>query len=241
MHGRRRWVLARENGFLSMWTWLQDNHGPVSALASIFTLAIWTLYFQILLSSYHHRLRPKILINRGAGHTLHAHCVIANMSAEPIYIEAILADIGFRGEQDSIVRRRCSLSDLDLDIKSTENSDLRPQWFQGPLDSGEFISVGTYHHLLDRAASSAGVTSPICEVTLTVVATYTAQDALVAACRTFDIERDDGGDVLMPRSLTATQIRSRAEQQALERWMKGRMPAREKGNRRTYMPGRRGT
>lgn len=214
-----------------MWTWLQDNHGPVSALASIFTLVIWTLYFQLLLSNYRYHLRPKILINRGAGHTLHAHCVIANMSAEPIYIEAIVADIGFRGEDDSIARQRCSLSDLDLDIKTTENSDLRPQWFQGPLESGEFISVGTYKHLVNKAAASAGVTSPICELTVTVVATYTAQDALVAACRTFDIESDGNGAILAPRSLTAMQIRSRAERRALERWMEGKIPPRPRSRK----------
>ena len=75
-----------------LWSWLRENHGAVSALASLATLVVWTLYFQMLLMNYRRTLRPKILINRGAGHRLQAHCLIANMSAEPIYIEAVLLD-----------------------------------------------------------------------------------------------------------------------------------------------------
>ncbi|WP_367715025.1 hypothetical protein AB2N04_13975 [Nitratireductor sp. GISD-1A_MAKvit] len=113
-----------------MWNWLEEYHGSVSALASVLTLVIWTLYFQILLSSYRRTLRAKILINRGAGQHLDAHCLIANMSAEPIYIEAVLVDVGLGGGEEGAMQwQRCSLSDLDLDVQ--DRSDPRPQWFQG--------------------------------------------------------------------------------------------------------------
>ncbi|MCR4264679.1 hypothetical protein [Nitratireductor sp. ZSWI3] len=203
-----------------MWAWLQQNHGQVSALASVLTLVIWTLYFQLLLSSYRYRLRPKILINRGAGHTLKAHCLIANMSAEPVYIEAVVTDLGCRTDGDRVTRHRCSLSELDLEVSS--GGDPRPQWFQGPLKSGEWIDIGTYERLIDRARKTTGVTDPVCEVTVTVVATYTAQDSPVAAFRTFELGNHGDCPILAPRTFTATQIRSRAARRAIERSMLGR-------------------
>ncbi|MAW87291.1 MAG: hypothetical protein CMJ42_12255 [Phyllobacteriaceae bacterium] len=201
-----------------MWTWLQDNHGAVSALANIATLAVWTLYFQLLLGNYRHRIRPKILINQGAGHSLHAHCLIANMSAEPVYFEAIITDIGYRsGDETTYRRSRCSLSDLDVEV--SDQGDRRPQWMQGPLDSSEFIDIGSYGQLIDRTTEQGDIVDTVHELTVTIVATYTARDTPVAARRTFDLRRTERGTQLEPQTYTAEQIRSRAELRSIRAYL----------------------
>ncbi|MFC5583789.1 hypothetical protein ACFPOD_01585 [Nitratireductor kimnyeongensis] len=220
----------QETIFQAIWAWLQNNHGAVGALASLATLVVWTLYFQMLLMSYRRTLRPKILINRGAGQRLQAHCLVANMSAEPIYIEAVLLDVGYlaNGEK-AVARSRYSLSELDLDILN--GSDRSPQWFQGPLDSSEWVDIGTFQQLIGKVLEqdrTAEGTWPVDrnpalerlrELTVIVVATYRAQDLLVAARRSFDVEEDMIGRRLIPRHFTAEQIRSRRDRRALERMM----------------------
>ena len=181
-----------------MWIWLQDNHGAVSAIANMATLVVWTLYFQLLLGNYRDRIRPKILINQGAGHSLRSHCLIANMSAEPIYVEAVITDAGYRSGSDKAFRRsRCSLSDLDLEV--SDQGDRRPQWLQGPLDSSELIDIGTYQQLIDRTMTQGETADTIDELTVTIVATYTARDRPVAARRSFDVRRSRHGTRLEPR------------------------------------------
>ena len=201
-----------------MWIWLQDNHGAVSAIANMATLVVWTLYFQLLLGNYRDRIRPKILINQGAGHSLRSHCLIANMSAEPIYVEAVITDAGYRSGSDKAFRRsRCSISDLDLEV--SDQGDRRPQWLQGPLDSSELIDIGTYQQLIDRTMTQGETADTIDELTVTIVATYTARDRPVAARRSFDVRRSRHGTRLEPRTYTAEQIRSRAALRSIRAYM----------------------
>lgn len=191
----------------AVWAWLGNNQGQVGAVLSALTLGVWVLYLQLLLNSYRHQRRPKILINMGAGHTIDAKCVVANMSAEPIYIEAVVLSLALRERQ--VV---CTLSNLNA--PSTPEVDPRSQWFQGTLDSGELLDLGSYGDLIER--TGVRPTDAASMLTVTVVATYTAEDGLVAAERAFDLTRESGNCLLHPRSLVARQIRSRRARRALE-------------------------
>lgn len=126
-----------------MWDWLQQNSGAISSLATLATLIVWIGYFQVLLNGYRHRMRPRILINRGGGRNIDARCVLSNMSAEPIYIEAIVISMKEQDE-DQI----CSLSDFE--IRSPDQSDPRVKMLQGPLDSAEMVDIGSYREILQQ-------------------------------------------------------------------------------------------
>ncbi|WP_367715024.1 hypothetical protein AB2N04_13970 [Nitratireductor sp. GISD-1A_MAKvit] len=92
--------------------------------------------------------------------------------------------------------------------------------FRGPLDSSEWIDIGTYRQLIGQAVARGEAASRMRQVTITVVATYRAQDTLVAARRTFDITRDSAGERLSPRNFTAEQIRSRRQRRVIEQLMR---------------------
>lgn len=199
-----------------MWDFVKNNHGAISAIASALMLVIWALYFQLLLNSYRHRIRPKININRGGGRSSGSRCVITNMSAEAIYVEAIIVSLHDGGK-----KRICSLSDLDITLSA--DRDIRPQLFQGPLESGEFIDIGSFDGLIERAEdisegeeADPGVAE---SVEVMVVATYTADDGLVAAERRFDLPRQDGRRLLAPVTFSTRQIRSRWERRSIEKIM----------------------
>jgi hypothetical protein len=214
---------AADDESYDMWDWLKDNHGAVSATASILTLFVWTLYFQLLYNNYRRLRRPRILINRGAGQTTDAKCIVANMSAEAIYIEAVL--LSFGSEDADAEPTVCSLSDLDT-TTAQEDVDPRRAWLQGPLHSGELIDIGSYQSLMDKASGSAGGArededgrAVAAKLTVTVVASYLSEDGLVAAERVFDLDDTARPTRLMPRRTSARQIRSTRSRRSIERLM----------------------
>lgn len=176
-----------------MWSWLSENHGAVSALASCMTLVVWLLYFQLLYLGFRNTQRASILISIAGGPQLAAECILANLSREPVYVEAVA--ISVVGEDGTNVR---SLSDLQMDAT---RSDVRSGAMQGPLGSSEMILLGTFRDLLLRAECEQ---SDDIRFTLTAIATYSGGDRLVGAEREFLLR----GDRLRSTSLEARQLRS---------------------------------
>ncbi|QQM28963.1 hypothetical protein JET14_11445 [Martelella lutilitoris] len=210
-----------------VWGWINANSGALSAIASFCTLVIWAIYLQLIFSGFREGRRAKILINRGAGPTLEGHCLVANMSAKPIYIDAVLLDFTLKDE-DGDRNLRYSLSNLNFDEDGTP--DPRKRWFQGPLDSGEHLDLGSFRTLIGKMSPKGfDDFENIADVKLTVVATYTSEDQPVAAERSFDILRKEGDLLLSPRAYSATQIRSRSARRRIESEMRA-MHSSERGD-----------
>ncbi|TNB46689.1 hypothetical protein FF124_17020 [Martelella lutilitoris] len=201
-----------------VWGWINANSGALSAIASICTIVIWAIYLQLIFSGFREGRRAKILINRGAGPTLDGHCLVANMSAKPIYVDAVLLDFSLKDDEGNR-DFRYSLSNLNFD--ENDSRDQRERWFQGPLDSGEHIDLGSFKTLIGKMSPKGfDDFENIADVKLTVVATYTSEDQPVAAERSFDIIRTDGDLLLSPRSYSANQIRSRSARKRIENEMR---------------------
>lgn len=196
-----------------MWRWFIDNAAVVSALSSLAMLGVWLLYLQLFYSSYRHRLRPKILITRGGGHTVKSRCILTNMSPEIVYIEAIILRLAF-GDREVL----CSLSDIDR--VGRQGVDQRSELFQGPISSGEYLDLGSFKDLIVTAMQEVDVEAAIEDLralTVTAVGSYTWHDQLAAAERHFTVRLEDGKRLLDPDHLTARQIRSRREKQKITR------------------------
>lgn len=185
-----------------MWSWLGENHGAVSAIASCLTLVVWLLYFQLLYLGFRQTQRANILITVAGGPVIDAECILANMSRQPIYVEAVA--IAVTRSDGTIVQ---SLSDLQMD---TSGNDLRSSAMQGPLASGEMIALGSFRKLLARA----GCTDQDREISfsLTAIALYAGEDRLVAAERDFLVRNDS----LLSKTASARQLRSRRDSLRLD-------------------------
>lgn len=199
-----------------MWGWLNDNSDAISAIAGVATLGLWAIYLQLLLSSYLEGRRAKILINRGGTPTLDGHCLVANMSAKAIFIDAVLLDLTAAAGQDKR-HFSYSLSNLTFD---DDGSDPRVRLFQGPLDAAEHVDLGSFRALITRM-SPPGFDrfETIEDIRITIVATYASEDSPVAAERIFDIIGGQSELVLSPRSYAAHQLRSRKARQRIRRTM----------------------
>ncbi|MEO1987140.1 MAG: hypothetical protein ABGX47_10900 [Martelella sp.] len=207
-----------------MWTWLDQHGAAVDSVLSAATLIVWVLYFQLLLNSYRHRSRPKILINRAGGDTLDTHCIITNMSAEAIYLETVLLHVV--GDNDD---QTFALSEVGAGNSSGSSAQ---KWYQGPLASGELSDIGSYTSIIERFRKGElrkignADFGPIRSLTVIAVASYTARDRLIAAERTFDFIEEE--TILRPRRYAATQIRSGRKRRQIEEFMvtntAGKMP-----------------
>lgn len=202
--------------------WVSSNHELASLLVSGGMLLIWVTYLQVFLAGYRRQRRGAILITLGQGRGLDGHCLVTNMSAEPVYILALIAQV--EGQDD--VRSR-AITELEGEQWS-EPSDLRLWTRQGPLDSSELRDMGTLrsmlNHVLDADAVAASseedrerLADGLRSVVIRVIAAHGSEDLLIGAERAFDVARDGSGLTLRPRSHGTRQIRSRRERRRLSR------------------------
>jgi len=202
-----------------MWNWVNENASAISAVASVCTLLIWAIYLQLIFSGFREGRRAKILINRGGSPTLDGHCLVANMSAKALFIDAVLLDFTVKNGADRD-HFSYSLSNLTFDDDSV--SDPRAKLFQGPLDAAEHLDLGSFRKLISKMSPPDFDSFETIEnIRITIVATYTSEDRPVAAERVFDIDGERGDLMVSPRSYAATQLRSQRQRRRIERMMRG--------------------
>ena len=201
-----------------MWGWVNENAGAISAVASVATLFIWAIYLQLIFSGFREGRRAKILINRGGSPTLDGHCLVANMSAKALFIDAVLLDLTVKNGTDS-EHFSYSLSNLTFDENNA--SDPRAKLFQGPLAAAEHLDLGTFRALIAKMSPpDFDRFETIENINITIVATYTSEDRPVAAERVFDIVGQRDELVVSPRRYAASQLRSQRQRRRIERLMR---------------------
>lgn len=199
-----------------MFQWISDNSSTISVVANVAMVLVWVTYLQLLLASYRRQRQSTILINRGAGSTLDARCLVSNMSAEPIYVQNIIATLKC-GEQSW----KAAVTDLE-DFRSDEIEHAGEATNQGPLGVGDYADLGRFKYLAWRAARNAGVeiedaAKEFDAIELTVVAAYGPDKYSVAARREYRIDNETGN--LTPTTLSSIQIRSRRERREIDRYL----------------------
>ena len=198
-----------------MWDWIENNQGSISAFASLATLCVWLAYLQLFYNSYRHRLRSKLMITRGGGHSLTSRCMLTNMSAEIAFIQAVIVELTLTDRQLT-----CSLSDIDRSRR--DGHDPRSELFQGPVLSGEYLDLGSFEDLAAEAMRSCHhgpELADVREMAVTAVGTYTWHDRIVAAERSFKVSCERGQRLLKAESAAARQVRSRRRLRRIARIM----------------------
>jgi len=197
-----------------MLEFIESHHQSINVFINAAMLLVWAFYFQMLFNSHRRGMRAKLLINRSAGHDLGAQCVISNMSAEAVYLEAVVM---FLRLEETI--HECSLTDLENLTRAPEG-DARTHWFQGPLKPGEFITLGSFENLIQTCAEHDSFdVSALKEFDFLVVATYGPDSAPVGAQRTFRIDRQSTGGFRW-RAGHTQQLRSFWRRRGLQRYLR---------------------
>lgn len=188
-----------------MVSWLTENTALVQVLVGIVTALVWIFYLQILVSGLRRQRRTEILIHLGGSQGLDARTIISNLGFEPIYVLEIMLTIwSSDGERETSIADRTEIAKEDLASPGATT-------FQGPLKSGEYVDIGSFENLLQRArwnTSDELDPSAISRVELKVAAISAASSSVVAAKRQFQIDIQNDQCRIRPKTLYALQIRS---------------------------------
>lgn len=196
--------------------WIAANSELLNVAANVGMLVVWITYLQVFLAGYNRQKKAKILINLGGGTGLQAHCLVTNMSAEPVYIHTLTAEL--RYPDGSISARVTEMGDAE---KWQEPSELNLWTRQGPLESGRVRDMGTMQSIIDHVRHQSVATprsagqDNLEEIRLRIVAEYGSEDLLVGAERVFGTKFSAGEVHLRPQTLTAVQIRSPGERRRM--------------------------
>lgn len=192
-----------------MWEWIKDSANALAMFASYGTLVVWLVYLQILVIGIKRRRRANILITRGKGADLKASLLVSNMSAEAIYVKSLIVRIEMDGQAIEH-----SLSDLE----SISDQD---EYTQGPLDSGEWMRIGTFEEVVEHLAEEEGGSAEnwrdeLGAIELTVAAVYGPDDLLAGATRRFEVDSSQQPSRMRPSEPDTRQMRSQRERRALK-------------------------
>lgn len=183
-----------------MFEWIGQYSDTLSVLLTGLSAIVWLGYLQILSTQLSRSRRPVILISRSAGRGLTARLFVSNMSAAPIYVTSLVAELDT--DDATSVAIITDSDDISSDMPSKATNE-------GPLGSGQFLDVGTYGTLLDRVETHSRPSvkaADIRRMTLTVAASSGYSARLVGARRTFLLGSEDGEIVFSPEALDTTQI-----------------------------------
>jgi len=200
---------------------MTQNSQTLTTLANAGMLVVWLLYLQLFLLSFRRQRRCKILITVGGHARPEARCLITNMSAEPVYILAIVAEVS-TGEE----RWSRSITEYELQDEAHPPVDSGQMTRQGPLRTGEFRDIGSFSDLLQRARHAHGDWKSSdrvadehqpAELTLTVIAAHNSEDVLAGARRCFMLPVEEETAQVRPKTPEAQQIRGRWARRRLKR------------------------
>lgn len=129
-----------------MISWINEYSTVINAVSNAGMLLVWVFYAQLLYSSYSRQQRGRILISQVQGNDLDSTCILSNMSKEPIHIECIMVFV--QGESISVSR---DITDFLSDTEIQSSADPGSITHRGPLESSDFMSLGTFRYLIKRA------------------------------------------------------------------------------------------
>ena len=178
-----------------MLEWLRQNLGIITALTSVATLVVWFVFAQLFYYGFRRQHHSRVLINKGVGSAgLDAPCLICNMSKEPIFIQAIFAEL----ETDD-GRYLISATDKDESDNDLAGDKQTPKTRQGPLDTGRCFEIRRFKDLIQKAADAGGIGvtrgqpdngETFRSLTVTVISVYGPEDEPFGAARKFEFSYD---------------------------------------------------
>ncbi|MQY46575.1 hypothetical protein GAO09_11020 [Rhizobiales bacterium RZME27] len=193
----------------------------ISAAASIGTLCIWAVYLQIFVGGHRRQIKPMLVINHGEGRALNAHCLVTNMSKEPVHIQSVVAKVLADGKTHTAY-----ITDAEDIRRSGVATGWQRMTRQGPLQPGTMVDMGTFDCILEYAESTAienggelhrKLDEQAEAIEIIILGIYGSEDLLIGASRKFDLAKAANGAGLRASEALTRQITRRQERKKLLR------------------------
>lgn len=219
-----------------MLDWIADNSESLQVLTALVTAVVWVFYLQLFLTNFVRQRRPHILISLGAGLGMKTRCFVTNLGFEPIYLSDVIVNLVTEDGEN----HRATITDR-TELGAKELNDPAEATNQGPLASGNYIDIGDFGTLVERARnegfqidSGEGVEA----IEITAIAVTASKGAFIAATRTYRVVRDGAVLHLVPLTLTARQLRSWWQRRHIRRELSARLAEDPKAQTRRSRSGK---
>lgn len=200
--------------------WISDHSNALNFITNLGMLFIWIVYLQLFLITYLRSRKPRIIINRSYGSDVDAICIVSNMSQEPIYTQNIYCTIHHQNGT-------CAAAITDREILQESGRDQRPDGVtsQGPLNQGDFVSMGTFKNMLAITSERSeefpdgidGLADKINKMEIMVISAFGGDDLEIAATREFRIDTSVTPWKVIPMGPATKQISSRKERKKIRK------------------------
>lgn len=220
-----------------MLDWISQHSDVLSVFTNFGTLLIWLVYAQLLYLGFRRQRRPRLIINRGKKKDINALCIISNMSAEAIFIEYIIAEL--KTSKGTIIM---DITDFEQEYSDEEESfdeegnrqrrtltqgNVSDNTRQGPLDSGDFMHIGSFDGLIKRLAREGSIEMDghrpkdsdlqfEC-LTIRLIGVYGSEDMPVGSERSFDFIDNEHYCSLVPATWDTKRLASFRQRRKLRK------------------------
>ncbi|MCE8014484.1 hypothetical protein HOP62_00130 [Halomonas sp. MCCC 1A17488] len=216
-----------------MFDWVSQHGDNVSVLTDVGTLIVWVVYAQLLYFSFRRQRRPRLLINRGRKKDIDALCIISNMSAEPVFIQHVVAELAtshgvvrvdVTDRTESYGDGDDSRQESDPKLAADSSPIVRDGSHQGPLGSGHFVHIDSFGALTRRLAHDGGFEMagyrPLNDVvfrslTIRIICIYGSEDLPVGAERCFEFIDQQPDCGLVPATWDTKRLSSHWQRRRL--------------------------
>ncbi|MGR3320632.1 MAG: hypothetical protein ACU0DK_01730 [Pseudooceanicola sp.] len=208
--------------------WLSDHSGALNVVINLGMLMVWIGYLQLFLITYLRARRPRLIITRGSGNDTDALCLVSNMSEEPVYVQTVYCTLRLGEDEIS-----ATITDRDI-LNRSDKADLpEGATHHGPLNRGDFMTIGPFHHMIDMTAERNGKTrdeverlrQEVEEFEIMVVCAFGGDDLEIAAKRAFRLDASVAPWAVIPRAPQTQQVSSRTERKQIRRMVERELQA----------------
>lgn len=208
--------------------WLTNHLSLISTLVSVCTLLVWIFYAHILAKGFRRSERPLILIHQAGGHGRGSSCLVVNLSRQPLHVVTVHLVVRTEGHEIT----------LRLNEYQRITNDDEADWAvedvmkEGPLRSGEFLSLGGFKSMLDgardnedkseetRAARNRKLAERAHEFEIRVSAVFSSFDNPIGATRRFSVTLDGDEVRLMPKTPITRQMSTYRQRKQVYQWLR---------------------
>ncbi|MEJ6388392.1 hypothetical protein [Gymnodinialimonas ulvae] len=199
---------------------LAQNADMIGLAMDILMVVIWLTYLQLFFFTIRTQRRPSLHIDRGAAKDENARLTVTNMGREPIYLLAIVVDLGKDdGTSRAIVTDRSEIAHDDASAPMDRTN-------QGPLGQGKTRDIGSLNDIMNRAQRRLNVSvglNSVRRMWVSAVAISHEGERIVAASKAFSVDHTDNGALqVTPDSVLTDQIRSPLRRRELLTWLEDR-------------------
>lgn len=206
--------------------WVATHVPVITALATVGTLLVWLFYAHLLWMGFRRGERPLILIHQAGGTGPGSSCLVVNLSRQPLHI--INVHFILRTESHEFGLR---LNEYQR-ITNSEERDWAAEnvMKEGPLRSGEFLSLGDFRSMVESARSGYDrsgrdqqedqeLAERTREFEIRVAAMFSAFDHPIGAIHRFDVSTQGDAVLLTPKTPLTQQLTSFRQRRRVYRWL----------------------